>query len=436
MKKILGISLCALFAVSAANANIAAQSYVDGINTNLGARITENAGDISDNTTAIGNNASAITTINTKIANMAEDVTTNDFIQGVVQANGTVTATGADFADTVTAEGTIAPTSAAVATHVEGAINALDVDATNGQFVTRISQVDGKISAGSGSFAGDVTTGGTTAPTSAAVVTYVEGAITGATGELGDLAHQDTVAAGDFDAGAIMNADINANAEIASTKIKFTDTQNTVFGSGIDSTKVGQIATNTGAIAGINTAIEGMELTQTGDHYVKFVAQAGGQVSATTGTFEETLSPEITNNAPSSKAVANYVADNAIQGVTTGGTDGTILVDNQEVAVKGLQAMAYKAAVTSTEITDGAIMNADINANAEIETSKIAFTDRQENALNSGITSTLVGQISTNKTNIETMTGYMTPRDSAACAESGCTLVYKNGNYSWEAIKR
>ena len=437
MKKILGISLCALFAVSAANANIASQEYVEqvvgaidtsGIQTNATAinglttrvaanesaigtnttNIQTNAGDINDlkervdghdesiatnaanistNTTNIAANTTAISGINTTIDGMDANVTGSHFIQGVSQANGKVTPTGKNFETTLNeTTNDNAPTSKAVATYVGEQVSGLNVTALTG----RVTTLEGKVG----------------------------------TNE---------------------------------TNI---------------STNTTNIGTNTQAIADLNTTIEGLELRETTGNYVRVVSQAGGQVSATPGTFEGELNSGTTDNAPTSKAVANYVADNAIQSVRSGTNNGTIIVDETEVSVGGLKSFAYKDKVASGDINAGAIMNADISGTAAIESSKIAFSDVQKTVFGSGINSGHVAQISTNarnitdmgtqvttnKENITDLQGRMTTAETKignnadaisainsilnatgteACnTAAGCTLVHDSTGFKWEAVKR
>ncbi|MDW3024373.1 MAG: hypothetical protein R8N50_01650 [Alphaproteobacteria bacterium] len=415
MKKILGISLCALFAVSTANANIAAQSYVDGINTNLSGLISANTtaingltNSVNDHNTRITNNLNAITVNAADIADLDGRVTTNaegiaentsdisaltnsvnDHNTRITNNLNAITVNAADIADL---DGRVTTNAEGIADINDG-IAGMNFTGITGQYVTGVSQSGGQLSATGANFADTVTAGGAIAPKSSAVATYVTEQVNGINSSVGALE--------------------------------------------------GRVAANEENIAEIDAEITDMTLPQTGEHYVKFVKQDEGLVSAGTGSFEEILDSGTTDNAPTSKAVANYVADNAIQGVATGGTNGTILVDNQEVAVKGLKSFAYKDKVVAGDITPGAITNTDVAERAAIASDKIAFDDTQLAVFGSGINSGLVAQISTNESAIQSVKNVadanneaLTPEGDCLTNTDGCTLVYKNGIYSWEAIKR
>lgn len=448
MKKILGISLCALFAVSAANANIASQEYVDevvgaidisGIETNAGnitaldgrvttsegkistlegkvstneTNIATNAGNISTNTTNIGANTTAISGINATIAGMTANVTGSHFIQGVSQANGIVTPTGKNFETTLSAStNDNAPTSAAVATYVDNKVSGLEVGALKDRVEANESAIG---------------TNTTDIATNASDITALTGRV--------DTNEQ------------AINGHTTAIAENV-TKI------------GENATKIGA---NTTAITNLTSDIQGMDLTATTGDYVQVVSQANGTVQATGASFATNVATG-GDIAPTSTAVVTYVRDNAVQSVTSGTNDGTIKVDGQEVSVAGLgsaayedastfanatslKALAYKDtvgtddidanAVTSAKIADGTIGNADVATDAAIATSKIAFSTQQTAALGSGITSNLVADINSNRTSINAMLTEANGYDTCKASTYGCTLVVKNRQFYWEAIKR
>lgn len=479
MKKILGISLCALFAVSAANANIAAQSYVDGINTNLSGLITTNTNNISANTTAIGNNAAAI-------SENAGDISDN-----ATAINGLTTSVNGHNTRITANEGAITGLTTSVAGHdtlitglrtdvddnaedistnagkiaaINNVIEQWDDDVSENHFIKGIVQANGKVTATGKNFETTFNAGtNDNAPTSMAVATYVTGQVNDINSSVGDL--EGRVAQNETDIEGL-------ETRVDENEANIEGLQGTVTEHGTS------ITNNATAITGINDTIAGMDFGPTDGQYVKVVSQANGTIEATGASFDTSISDQSTDtNAPTSKAVATYVGG-AITGVTNNlgalarkNTVGTTDIDNVAVTEDKIADDAVTTAkiandavtvdqiatgavtddglannaVTTDKIVNDTIMNADINANADIAISKIDFTGAQENALNSGITGDLVAQIGTNQTNIGTLKTTVDQhheilKPSSACSaadnSAGCTLVIKNGTFSWEAVKR
>ena len=273
MKKILGISLCALFAVSAANAEIASTEWVNqkvsGLAVGaLGDRVTANEQDIATNETKIGD-------LDTAIRGMNQTQTQGDYVTYVKQENGDVTAEGASFETSVsdTSESTIAPTSKAVAAYVKGKVDGLGVTALTGRVTTNendITALTGRVDTTEGTIATHTTAIAENADkiaTNAGDIAANEAAITAlqtSTTGLADLAYKDTVATADIDANAvtsaqiadnavttakianetITDADISGTAAIATSKIAFEPTQTAALNSGITSNLVADINNN------------------------------------------------------------------------------------------------------------------------------------------------------------------------------------------------
>ena len=291
MKKILGISLCALFAVSAANANIASEGYV---NEKVGSinltGITTNANNISALTTRVNGhdtsiqaNTTKINTLDTAIQGMSQTQTQGDYVTYVKQENGDVTAEGASFDTSVsdTSESNKAPTSKAVAAYVKGKVDGLGVTALTGRVdanETAINTLDGRVDAHDTSITNlttSVNDHNTRITNNANAITTLQARTT----DLKALAYKDTVATADIDANAvtsaqiandavtsakiddetITNADVATNAQIASSKIAFDPTQTAVFGSGITSNLVADINSNRTNINAMLTEANGYD---------------------------------------------------------------------------------------------------------------------------------------------------------------------------------
>lgn len=370
MKKILGISLCALFAVSAANANIASSDWV-----------TQQIGNID--LSGIEANEGAITALTGRVG----------VNEGKIAQNET---------DITALEGTVAGHTTSI-TGINNSMNTLS----------------GKVTANEGNIA----TNKTNIDTNTEAIAALQESVTG----LGDLAHEDMVTTNFITDGTIMNADISDTAKIAMNKIDFSSEQTGAIDSGIDSVKVGQIATNEGNIAALQGNVAGLK------------ALARKDTVATA---------DIDDSAVTTEKIAND-------------------------------------AVTSAKIDDLTITNDDIAGNAQIASTKIAFSDTQTKVFNSGITGDLVGQITTNMNDISStgtqvsankadITGLKERMDTAEtkigniqttvnnntnainankaaidamlsqadgydiCKDStyGCTLVVKGGSFLWEAVSR
>ena len=150
------------------------------------------------------------------------------------------------------------------------------------------------------------------------------------TADLGDLALKDKIEAGDITAGAITNADIAANANIAQSKI---DGLTTALAAKADSDDVYTKAEVDSAIT---------EVT-------------GGE----TGTIAEQIESAIGDlgNKP---------------GTETAYADVKEYIDTEYTKTANLGDLALKDKIEAGDITAGAITNADIAANANIAASKIS----------------------------------------------------------------
>lgn len=406
MKKILGISLCALFAVSAANAEIASKLYVDqevGANESaiegLTTRVNANESAISANEGNITTNTNSITTINGSMTTLTEKVntldtniqgmdaeTSGDYVTYVKQENGKVTATGADFETSVTDEtvSEIAPTSKAVAAYVKGKVDGLGVSALAGRVIANEEAIAANAS--------DIDTNRTNIGTNTTSIGNLNTSVNTLSGKV--TANEEAIAANAGNIGTNTTAIEGINNSMT--------------------TLTGKVTANEGSIRTINTTIAGMSENETGSHFIQGVTQSNGTVVATGKNFQETLGATTTDNAPTSKAVADYVKSK----------------------MDGLGALAELNEVTSNEITNGTITNNDVAADAGIESGKIAFNSTQTTVFGSGITSDLVADINSNRNNLNAMLGEGTGYDTCKNSPDGCTLVVRNGSFSWEKVAR
>ena len=184
-----------------------------------------------------------------------------------------------------------------------------------------------------------------------------------------DKIANNTITAGKFAAGAIANADINAAAEIAQSKVANL-TADLALKAPLAS------PTFTGTVSGITATMVGLG-------NVNNTSDANKPVSTATQTALDLkaplASPTFTGTVtlPESTVATAMVADGAITSAKI--ADGTIVTaDLADGAVA--TAKIPDGAITSAKIADATIVNADINAAAEIATSKISGLDTALNA--------------------------------------------------------
>lgn len=461
MKKILGISLCALFAVSAANADIASKLYVDQ-------QVGTNTTNINNLTTRVDGHDTVIDSLGTAANKDIEYFATaaeGDLAASAVQpedvttggTNGTIAVNGTDVAvkglgtaaytessayasssltTTVNANTGNISTNAGKIAAINNIIEQWDDDVSENHFIKGIVQANGKVTATGKNFETDLqATTNDNAPTSAAVATHVKGAINAL-----------NVAATTKDYVKYVG---QANGEVVATDADFADA--------VDSSITENAPTSAAVASHVKGTIEALDVDATTGQFVTRISQADGKIVASAGDFAEDVTTGGTT-APTSDAVVTYVTNqvqDATPEIVTGTTPGAISVDGEPVAVFGLGALATidtvaaanidanavtetqikDSAVTTAKIKDGTITNADI-ADGTITTGKIAFSGAQTNALNSGITYNLVADFTSTKQNLDAMLAERTGYNDCKDSEDGCTLVLDAEGFKWEAVTR
>ncbi len=236
---------------------------------------------------------------------------------------------------------------------------------------------------------------------------------------LGTLATNSAVSSALITDGAIVDADINASAAIADTKLATISTAGKVSGSAITSgTITGTTIFNTSGAVTTSAAITGQnvivnstgaaatELRFNDDNNSNYVGfKSPGTVGtnliwtlpATDGTANQALS---TNASGVLQWVTPMLGSSNLSELTNTTTARTNL---------GLGTLATNSAVTSALITDGTIVDADINASAAIADTKLATISTAGKVSGSAITSgTIAGSTIFNTTGAVTTTAAIT----------------------------
>jgi hypothetical protein len=107
-----------------------------------------------------------------------------------------------------------------------------------------------------------------------------------------------------------IKGNVSVTGKLTSTFTDYTEDDSTAL-----TTKSYVDSKHNTATAYTDTEIDSLALNTVGSDgsYIKTINQSSGKVSATTGTFESTLASTTDNNAPTSKAVSDYVADEIAQ---------------------------------------------------------------------------------------------------------------------------
>ena len=209
------------------------------------------------------------------------------YLKTISETNGKIAATTQSFDTAINANSTDnnVPTSKAVKTYVSQEINSLDVASvgSDGGYIKTISESDGKISANRQAFDTVINSTSTAnnAPTSKAVYDFI-----------GTL----DVASVGSDGGYIKTIS-ETNGKISAARQAF-------------DTSISSTSTNAPTSKAVYDFIGTLDFAAIGENgkYIKTVSETNGKVSATTQSFDTTISDTSThNNAPTSKAVSNYI---------------------------------------------------------------------------------------------------------------------------------
>lgn len=210
------------------------------------------------------------------------------YLKTISETNGKISTTTQSFDIAINANSTDnnVPTSKAVKTYVSQEINSLDVDSvgSDGGYIKTISESDGKISANRQAFDTVINSTSTAnnAPTSKAVYDFI-----------GTL----DVASVGSDGGYIKTIS-ETNGKISAAR--------QAFDTSISSTSI-----NAPTSKAVYDFIGALDMAAVGENgkYIKTISETNGKVSAAAQSFDTAISDTSThNNAPTSKAVSNYIA--------------------------------------------------------------------------------------------------------------------------------
>ena len=210
------------------------------------------------------------------------------YLKTISETNGKVSTTTQSFDTAINANSTDnnVPTSKAVKTYVSQEINSLDVDSvgSDGGYIKTISESDGKISANRQAFDTVINSTSTAnnAPTSKAVYDFI-----------GTL----DVASVGSDGGYIKTIS-ETNGKISAARQPF-------------DTSISSTSINAPTSKAVYDFIGTLDMATVGENgkYIKTISETNGKVSAAAQGFDTTISDTSThNNAPTSKAVSNYIS--------------------------------------------------------------------------------------------------------------------------------
>ena len=210
------------------------------------------------------------------------------YLKTISETNGKISTTTQSFDTAINANSTDnnVPTSKAVKTYVSQEINSLDVDSvgSDGGYIKTISESDGKISANRQAFDTVINSTSTAnnAPTSKAVYDFI-----------GTL----DVASVGSDGGYIKTIS-ETNGKISAARQSF-------------DTSISSTSINAPTSKAVYDFIGTLDMATVGENgkYIKTISETNGKVSAAAQGFDTTISDTSThNNAPTSKAVSNYIA--------------------------------------------------------------------------------------------------------------------------------
>ena len=372
MKKILTVSLFAMMAVSAANADIASTNYVDTAKTEA-------------------------------ISTAATDATT--------KANQAK-------ADAISAAASDATSKANAAK--EAAISAAATDATSKAnaakeaAIAAIPAVDSEFSANSDN-----------AATSKAIATYV-------TGIKNELSNGNSTAIGNLQSQIDDMDDAKADKATTLAGYGITDAMTaTAITNAISTAKSEAIAASDTKGAAAQALADAKTYADTEDKKIEdtigTVTQGKTVVEmiSDVGTAASTNLTNTLKNYSTTEQMNTAITNNAVNTVEAGTTNGTILVDKSPVSITGLKSAAYTESSAYDASGSAATAKSEAIAAAKTETTN------QVNALKNGAVKTNTDNITTITTNLGGLKGVVIP---AACQTGRCALVMEAGKAKWETI--
>lgn len=218
------------------------------------------------------------------------------YLKTISETNGKIATTTQSFDTAINANSTDnnVPTSKAVKTYVSQEINSLDVAAVGeaGSYIQVVSETNGKISATKKAFKTAIdssTTDDNNAPTTAAVKTYTTQAIN---------ALDSSISADD---GEYISGILQTNGVLTGTVTAFEETLS----------EVKNAPTSKAVYDYINQKISDLDVASVGSDggYIQKISESDGKISANRKAFDTVINSTSThNNAPTSKAVSDYIA--------------------------------------------------------------------------------------------------------------------------------
>ena len=282
-----------------------------------------------DSSTTDDNNApttAAVKTYTTQAINALDSSISADdgeYISGILQTNGVLTGAVNAFEETLS-EVKNAPTSKAVYDYINQKISNLDVASvgSNGGYIQKISESDGKISATRQAFDTSISSTSTAnnAPTSKAVYDFIGTLDVAALGKAGSYIQ--TVSE--------TNGKISATVQAFDTSISSTSTAN-----------------NAPTSKAVYDFIGTLDVASVGSDggYIKTISETNGKISAARQAFDTSIS-STSINAPTSKAVYDFIGTLDVAAVgSDGGYIKTISETNGKISAAR---QAFDTTVSST----------------------------------------------------------------------------------------
>ena len=188
-----------------------------------------------------------------------------------------------------------------------------------------------------------------------------------------------TVSSGMIADGAIVNADINASAAIADTKLATISTASKVSNSATTATSANTASAIVARDASGNFTAGTVTANLTGDVTGNVTGNVSGSSGSTTGSaatlttgrdFQLTGDVEASAVSFNGSGNVNLVTSIATGSILNADINSSAAIDKTKISGTAVT-VADTGTVTSTMIADGTIVNADINASAAIAYSKL-----------------------------------------------------------------